>query len=234
MEFCFWNCVHYFGWNSSMDEHLQTRPAGKVSDVFQIVKCRAWVQTGRWVRTCTVGHITIVTTKHAGIMLTCYEEIYETNSKPFSTLQQIDVPFNKDAQSCKQKSSSSLQSLKYDTNYFIEYFALDLIMEEGECRGVIALCLEDGSIHRFHSKNTIIATGWVAQSCLCGLYWECLEVAHSRMRSGASLGCLHSWMPLINALSPECFVCVCVCVCVCGPWRGSLLNHHSGPYQWPN
>jgi succinate dehydrogenase/fumarate reductase flavoprotein subunit len=56
---------------------------------------------------------------------------------------------------------SLFQSLKYDCHYFIEYFALDLIMEEGECRGVIALCLEDGSIHRFQSKNTILATGLV-------------------------------------------------------------------------
>ena len=51
------------------------------------------------------------------------------------------------------------QSLKYDTAYFIEYFALDLIMEDGECRGVTALCLEDGTIHRFKSKNTVLATG---------------------------------------------------------------------------
>jgi len=36
---------------------------------------------------------------------------------------------------------------------------MDLIMEDGECRGVIALNLEDGTIHRFHSKNTILATG---------------------------------------------------------------------------
>ncbi|CAG0894276.1 unnamed protein product, partial [Darwinula stevensoni] len=50
-------------------------------------------------------------------------------------------------------------SLKYDCQYFIEFFALDLIMEGGECRGVVALCLEDGSIHRFKSKNTILATG---------------------------------------------------------------------------
>ena len=53
------------------------------------------------------------------------------------------------------------QSLAYDTSYFIEYFALDLIMEQGECRGVIALNLEDGTIHRFKSKNTILATGYV-------------------------------------------------------------------------
>merc|ERR1712050_407777 len=49
------------------------------------------------------------------------------------------------------------QSLRYDCNYFIEYFALDLLMEGGECVGVIALCLEDGSIHRFRSKNTVLA-----------------------------------------------------------------------------
>ena len=47
------------------------------------------------------------------------------------------------------------QSLRYDCNYFIEYFALDLIMEDGECRGVIALSLEDGSIHRIRAKNTV-------------------------------------------------------------------------------
>lgn len=52
-----------------------------------------------------------------------------------------------------------LQSLRYDTSYFVEYFALDLLMENGECRGVIALCIEDGTIHRFRAKNTVIATG---------------------------------------------------------------------------
>ena len=51
------------------------------------------------------------------------------------------------------------QSLKHDTKFFVEYFALDLIMENGACRGVIALCLEDGSIHRFRSHQTILATG---------------------------------------------------------------------------
>ena len=49
--------------------------------------------------------------------------------------------------------------VRYDCNYFVEYFALDLLMEDGECRGVIALCLEDGTIHRFRSKNTVLAAG---------------------------------------------------------------------------
>jgi len=51
------------------------------------------------------------------------------------------------------------QSLKYDADFYIEYFALDLIMDGGECRGVIALCLEDGTIHRFRSHATVLATG---------------------------------------------------------------------------
>jgi succinate dehydrogenase / fumarate reductase flavoprotein subunit len=51
------------------------------------------------------------------------------------------------------------QSLKYDADFYIEYFALDLIMENGACRGVIALCLEDGSIHRFRSHSVVLATG---------------------------------------------------------------------------
>lgn len=51
------------------------------------------------------------------------------------------------------------QSLKYDADFFIEYFALDLIMENGACRGVIALCMEDGSIHRFRAHAVVLATG---------------------------------------------------------------------------
>jgi len=51
------------------------------------------------------------------------------------------------------------QSLRYDTTFFIEYFALDLIMQDGACVGVMALSMEDGTIHRFRAKQTIMATG---------------------------------------------------------------------------
>jgi succinate dehydrogenase (ubiquinone) flavoprotein subunit len=51
------------------------------------------------------------------------------------------------------------RSLAYDTSYFVEYLALDLIMKDGECIGVVAMCMEDGSLHRFRAKNTILATG---------------------------------------------------------------------------
>jgi len=56
------------------------------------------------------------------------------------------------------------QSLRYDCNYFIEYFAIDLLMEDGECRGVIALCLEDGTIHRFNANHTVMAQGGAGKS----------------------------------------------------------------------
>jgi len=52
------------------------------------------------------------------------------------------------------------QSLKHHVNFFIEYFVLDLIMDSsGACTGVIAMCMDDGTIHRFRSQLTIIATG---------------------------------------------------------------------------
>ncbi|MBT6206227.1 MAG: succinate dehydrogenase flavoprotein subunit [Rhodospirillaceae bacterium] len=52
------------------------------------------------------------------------------------------------------------QSLKNQAQFFLEYFALDLIMDDdGSCRGVMAWCLEDGTIHRFNAHMTILATG---------------------------------------------------------------------------
>ncbi len=52
------------------------------------------------------------------------------------------------------------QAIRHSAEFFIEYFAIDLIMDdEGACRGVIALCLEDGSLHRFRAHRTILATG---------------------------------------------------------------------------
>lgn len=51
------------------------------------------------------------------------------------------------------------QSLRHNTQFFIEFFALDLLMVDGECRGIIAYNMEDGTIHRFFANNTVIATG---------------------------------------------------------------------------
>ncbi len=51
------------------------------------------------------------------------------------------------------------QALKQGAEFFIEYIALDLIMQDGICMGVLAWCLEDGSLHLFRAHNTILATG---------------------------------------------------------------------------
>jgi succinate dehydrogenase (ubiquinone) flavoprotein subunit len=51
------------------------------------------------------------------------------------------------------------QSLRHETEFFIEYFATDLLMHNGECHGVMAMCMEDGSFHRFRAHNTVLATG---------------------------------------------------------------------------
>jgi len=51
------------------------------------------------------------------------------------------------------------QALKHKTEFFIEYFVLDLLMKNGECKGVIAWNLNKGTIHRFRSHMTILATG---------------------------------------------------------------------------
>ncbi|AWW74958.1 succinate dehydrogenase flavoprotein subunit [Erythrobacter sp. KY5] len=55
------------------------------------------------------------------------------------------------------------QSLKYDADFFIEYFALDLIMADVDgvkkCVGVMAMCLDDGTIHRFRAQSVVLATG---------------------------------------------------------------------------
>ena len=51
------------------------------------------------------------------------------------------------------------QALKNDCTFFVEYFALDLMMEDDECRGITALCIEDGTIHRFRAHQTVLCTG---------------------------------------------------------------------------
>ncbi len=54
------------------------------------------------------------------------------------------------------------QSLKHNAEFFIEYFAIDLIIEDGECRGVVAWCLETGELHVFWAGQVILATGVVS------------------------------------------------------------------------
>lgn len=73
------------------------------------------------------------------------------------------------------------QSLRYNCEYFVEFFALDLIMEGNRCVGVVALCLEDGTIHRFHSNNTVLATGGYGRA-----YFSCTS-AHTCTGDGMAM-----------------------------------------------
>ncbi len=73
------------------------------------------------------------------------------------------------------------QSLRYSAEFFIEYFALDLIMEDGACRGVIAMNMEDGSIHRFRAHHTILATGGYGRA-----YFSCTS-AHTCTGDGNAM-----------------------------------------------
>ncbi len=66
------------------------------------------------------------------------------------------------------------QSLKHEVEFFVEYIALDLLMdEEGACRGVMAWCLEDGSMHRFRAQTVVLATGGYGRA-----YFSCTS-AHT-------------------------------------------------------
>ncbi|KAH7707811.1 succinate dehydrogenase flavoprotein subunit [Aphelenchoides avenae] len=72
-------------------------------------------------------------------------------------------------------------SLQYNCQYFVEYFALDLLMDNGKCVGVIALDLEDGSIHRFRATNTVLATGGYGRA-----YFSCTS-AHTCTGDGTAM-----------------------------------------------
>jgi succinate dehydrogenase / fumarate reductase flavoprotein subunit len=82
------------------------------------------------------------------------------------------------------------QALRHSAEFFIEYFAIDLIMDdEGRCRGVIALNMADGSIHRFRAHQTILATGGYGRA-----YFSCTS-AHICTGDGNAM-VLRAGLPL--------------------------------------
>ena len=81
------------------------------------------------------------------------------------------------------------QSLRHDVNFFIEFFALDLLMEDGRCRGMIAWNLDDGTIHRFRAHRTILATGGYGRA-----YFSCTS-AHTCTGDGNAM-VLRAGLPL--------------------------------------
>jgi succinate dehydrogenase / fumarate reductase flavoprotein subunit len=81
------------------------------------------------------------------------------------------------------------QSLKHAANFFIEYFALDLVMEDGQCRGVIALDMATGTLHRFRAHKVIIATGGYGRA------WFSCTSAHTCTGDGGGM-VLRAGLPL--------------------------------------
>jgi succinate dehydrogenase / fumarate reductase flavoprotein subunit len=81
------------------------------------------------------------------------------------------------------------QSLAHDTEFFIEYFALDLIMDDGVCRGVTAWKLDDGTLHRFQAQSVILATGGYGRA-----YFSCTS-AHTCTGDGGGM-VLRAGLPL--------------------------------------
>jgi succinate dehydrogenase / fumarate reductase flavoprotein subunit len=81
------------------------------------------------------------------------------------------------------------QSLRHAAEFYIEYFAVDLIMENGVCRGVVAIDLADGRIHRFRAQTTILATGGYGRA------WFSCTSAHTCTGDGGGMA-LRAGLPL--------------------------------------
>jgi len=81
------------------------------------------------------------------------------------------------------------QALKHNAEFFVEYIALDLIMDDGECKGVLAWCLDDGSIHLFRAHSTVLATGGYGRC-----YFSCTS-AHTVTGDGNAM-VLRAGLPL--------------------------------------
>jgi succinate dehydrogenase / fumarate reductase flavoprotein subunit len=81
------------------------------------------------------------------------------------------------------------QSIRRSATFFVEYFAIDLIMENGQCRGVVALDMTEGKLHRFRAHMTILATGGYGRA-----YFSCTS-AHSCTGDGNAMA-LRAGLPL--------------------------------------
>ena len=82
------------------------------------------------------------------------------------------------------------QSLRYSAEFFIEYFAIDLIMDsDGACRGLVALNMDDGTLHRFRAHKVVLATGGYGRT-----YFSCTS-AHTCTGDGNAM-VLRAGLPL--------------------------------------
>jgi len=106
------------------------------------------------------------------------------------------------------------RSLAFDTTYFIEYFAMDLLMTpDGQCVGAMALNMEDGTLHRIKAKNTVLATGGYGRA-----YFSCTS-AHTCTGKSALVLFYHvifcvQYKVLTTWLFNLTLVCLIDCPCI--------------------
>jgi succinate dehydrogenase / fumarate reductase flavoprotein subunit len=145
---------------------------------------------------CREAPAAVYELEHAGVPFSRTEEgkIYQ---RPFGGMMQnmgAGPPAQRTCAAADRTGHAMLhtlyqQSLKYDADFFIEYFALDLIMVDGACRGVIAMCMEDGTIHRFRAHAVVVATGGYGRT-----YFSCTS-AHTCTGDGGGM-VLRAGLPL--------------------------------------
>src|SRR5579864_3798817 len=137
----------------------------------------------------------VIELEHMGVPFSRTPEgkIYQ---RPFGghTVQYGKNPAHRSASAADRTGHAILhtlyqQCLKHDAEFFIEYFVLDLLMDGGVCRGVVAWCLEDGSIHRFRAQIVVIATGGYGRT-----YFSCTS-AHICTGDGNAM-VLRAGLPL--------------------------------------
>lgn len=122
------------------------------------------------------------------------------------------------------------RSLYYDTAYFIEYFATDLIMDdEGNCIGCMAICMEDGTIHRFSAKNTVLATGGYGRA------WQSCTSAHACTGDGMAMvsraGLHNSDMEFVQFHPTGIYGAGCLITEGCRGEGGILINSEGERYM---
>ena len=148
---------------------------------------------------CREASAAVIELEHYGVPFSRTEEgkIYQRPFGGMTTDYGEGPPAHRTAAAADRTGHAILhtlyqQSLRYDAAFFVEYFALDLIMDEdGTCLGVMAWNLEDGTIHRFHAHMTVIATGGYGRC-----YFSCTG-AHTQTGDGNAM-VLRAGLPLAD------------------------------------
>lgn len=139
--------------------------------VYDTVKGSDWLgDQDAIVKMCKQAPEAIIELEHFGVPFSRTEEgkIYQ---RPFGGMS-INYGQKQAARTCAASDRTGhailhtlyQQCLKYNAKFFIEFFTLDLIMEDGECRGVLAWELQTGKLHVFNAKQVILATGGYGRS----------------------------------------------------------------------